>query len=131
MASKILVVGGCGYIGGFLTDLLTNQAYDVTVYDSLLYETRYLKNVNFIRGDIRDTEKLEKIIHDYDTVVWLAALVGDGACAVDLELTKRINFDAVKWLVDNFKGKIVFTSTCSVYGANNDLIDETATPNRY
>jgi nucleoside-diphosphate-sugar epimerase len=32
-------------------------------------------------------------------------------------------------LVDNFKGKIVFTSTCSVYGANNDLIDETATPN--
>ena len=128
MAEKILIVGGCGYIGGFLTDLLGKE-YDVTVYDSLLYETRYLKKVKFIRGDIRDTEKLSSIIHDFDTVIWLAALVGDGACAVDLGMTKNINFDTVKWLVDNYKGKIVFTSTCSVYGANNDLIDESAAPN--
>ena len=34
-----------------------------------------------------------------------------------------------KWFVDRYKKKIVFTSTCSVYGLNNDLIDEDATPN--
>ena len=132
---KILIVGGCGYLGGYMTDvfgsslLSAEERYEVTVYDSLLYETRFLKDVKFIKGDIRDTEKLSQIIHNFDTVIWLAALVGDGACAVDVEMTDDINFKTVKWLVDNYSGKIGFTSTCSVYGINNELIDETATPN--
>ncbi len=127
---KMLIVGGAGYIGGYVTDTFkSNGEYDVTVYDNLLYETRYMKNVKFIYGDIRDREKLEKIINDYDVVVWLAALVGDGACAINTALTEEINYNCVKWLVDNYKGKIVFTSTCSVYGMNDDLIDEDATPN--
>lgn len=128
MANKILIVGGCGYIGGYLTDIL-KDSYDVTVYDNLTYENRFLKDVNFIYGDIRDTDKLGGIINSYDTVIWLAALVGDGACQVDLNLTKMLNEDSVKWLVDNYKGKIVFTSTCSVYGVNNNLIDEDSEPN--
>jgi nucleoside-diphosphate-sugar epimerase len=127
--NKILVVGGAGYIGGYLSDLLTENHYDVTVYDSLVYESRYLKNTNFIFGDIRDTNKLSTILKDFDTVVWLAAIVGDGACAVDASLTNEVNYLAVKWLVDNYKGRIIFPSTCSVYGINNDLIDESATPN--
>lgn len=126
---KILIVGGAGYIGGYLTDVLTRVGHDVTVLDSLLYEDRFLKNVKFIRCNILDTQKLSTIINDYEIVIWLAALVGDGACAVDPTLTKSVNFDTVKWLVDNYKGKIIFTSTCSVYGINNDLIDETAAPN--
>ena len=127
---KMLIVGGAGYIGGYVTDTFkSNGEYDVTVYDNLLYETRYMKNVKFIYGDIRDREKLEKIINGYDVVVWLAALVGDGACAINTALTEEINYNCVKWLVDNYKGKIVFTSTCSVYGMNDDLIDEDATPN--
>ena len=127
---KMLIVGGAGYIGGYVTDTFkSNGEYDVTVYDNLLYETRYMKNVKFIYGDIRDREKLEKIINDYDVVVWLAALVGDGACAINTALTEEINYNCVKWLVDNYKGKIVFTSTCSVYGMNDDLIDEEAIPN--
>ena len=44
---KILIVGGAGYIGGYLTDLLFRNNYNITVYDNL-YENRYLKNVNFI-----------------------------------------------------------------------------------
>lgn len=126
---KVLVVGGCGYIGGFLTDYLTENKYEVTVYDNLLFETRYLKDCNFIFGDIRDKDKLQKIINDFDVVVWLAGLVGDGACSVNPELTKQLNVDTVKWLVDNYGGKIVFPSTCSVYGMNNDLISENAEPN--
>lgn len=131
MQQKVLVVGGAGYVGGALVDLLKNINFlSVTVYDILAYESRYLKSgVTFIYGDIRDREKLAQILPQFDIVVWLAALVGDGACAADPFLTESINTDSVKWLVDNFKGRIVFPSTCSVYGVNNDLIDEDATPN--
>ena len=128
--SKILVVGGAGYIGGFLTDELLKEGFDVTVYDNLLYEERFLKDTKFIYGDIRDREKLDKIVDDYDTIIWLAAIVGDGACAVDPFFTQSVNEDSVKWIVDRCPHKkIIFTSTCSVYGINNDLIGEDAEPN--
>ena len=129
MKNKILVVGGAGYIGGSLTDILLEGDFDVTIYDNLLYEDRYLKTVKFIFGDVRDCKKLNSIIHDYDAVIWLAGIVGDQACAIHKETTQQVNFDSVKWLVDNYKGKIIFTSTCSVYGINDDLIDESAKPN--
>jgi nucleoside-diphosphate-sugar epimerase len=125
---KILVVGGAGYVGGHLVDLLSGL-YDVTVYDLLLFEKRFMKKVNFIFGDIRDTKKLGSIINEYDVVVWLAGMVGDGACAVNPALTTAVNYESVKWLVDNYTGKIAFPSTCSIYGINNDLIDEEAEPN--
>ncbi len=123
---KILVVGGAGYIGGYLTTRLSElKHYECSVYDNLLYEDRYLKDVHFIYGDVRDRKKLKSILPSYDAVVWLAAIVGDGACALDPYLTQSVNEDSVKWLVDNYKGKIIFTSTCSVYGANHALnLDE-------
>ncbi len=126
---KILVVGGAGYIGGYLVDDLWTHGYDVTVYDSLIYELRFLKNIPFINGDIRDRKKLSGILPKYDVVIWLAAIVGDGACAVDPFLSQAINEDSVKWLVNNYCGKIIFMSTSSVYGMNKELIDEYAPTN--
>lgn len=129
MKNKILIVGGAGYIGGPLTDVLLDDNFEVTIYDNLLYEDRYLKQVNFIFGDVRDQKKLAKIINNYDSVIWLAGIVGDQACAIHTKTTRQVNFDSVKWLVDNYEGKIVFTSTCSIYGVNNNLINESAEPN--
>ncbi len=126
---KVLIVGGAGYVGGCMADLFADSGYDVTVYDNLLYELRFLKPVKFINGDIRDTKKLGGIINLFDCVVWLAAIVGDGACQVNESLTKELNFDCVKWLADSYNGKILFTSTCSVYGMNNNLIDEESDTN--
>jgi nucleoside-diphosphate-sugar epimerase len=128
---KMLVVGGAGYIGGYMTDVFEGKEdYDVTVFDNLLYESHYMKDVKFIYGDIRDIDKLGRIINDYDIVVWLAAIVGDGACAINAAISEEVNYLSVKWLVDNYtKGTIVFTSTCSVYGMNSELIDEDAKPN--
>jgi len=88
-----------------------------------------LKDVKFIYGDIRDTNKLSEIVNNYDIIIWLAALVGDEACSINPELTNELNADSVIWLVDNYNGKIIFPSTCSIYGMNNDLIDESAPPN--
>ena len=130
MNNKILIVGGAGYIGGYLTDIISNK-YEKTVLDNLLYEKRFLKNIDFINFDIKNYDhELKNIISRYDIIIWLAAIVGDGACEVDKKITKIVNEDSVKWLVDNFQNKkIIFTSTCSVYGINDDLIDEGATPN--
>ena len=58
---KVLVVGGAGYIGGGITDILLKRKISFTVYDNLLYEYQYLKPVEFIYGDIRDTKKLAEI----------------------------------------------------------------------
>ena len=125
---NILVVGGAGYVGGGIVDKLSKD-HEVTVYDSLIYETSYRKKVNFILGDIRDSSKLNSILSDFDVVVWLAALVGDGACAINPELTHEINTESVKNLVQNFDKRIVFLSTCSVYGAQDGILTESSDTN--
>ncbi len=122
----ILITGGAGYVGGYLTDLLREKGYEVTIYDNLVYESRYLKNASFIYGDVRDHERLGSIINNFDIVIWLAALVGDAACAVNPTLTFEINTKPVEWLAKNYHGKIIFMSTASVYGINDDLLDEDA-----
>jgi nucleoside-diphosphate-sugar epimerase len=127
---KILVVGGAGYVGGALTDLLTkSNSLEFTVFDNLLYEDRYLKNVDFIYGDIRDTQKLSLIAQGYDTVVWLAALVGDPLCALNRDLTVETNTNSLIRFAERFNGKIVFMSTCSVYGAQDGLLTEESETN--
>ena len=59
----------------------------------------------------------------------MAALVGDGACSINPELTFEINSESVKFLAENFKKRIVFLSTCSVYGAQDGILDETSSIN--
>lgn len=122
---NVLVVGGAGYIGGAVTDLLP----DARVYDNLLYEHEYRKDRDFVLGDIRDHAKLKEHLDWADAVIWLAAIVGDGACASNPELTQEINSDSVKWLAENFDGRIIFPSTCSVYGAQDGLLDESSPTN--
>lgn len=126
---KVLIVGGAGYIGGALTDILLKTKHELRVYDALLYEESYLKDVPFVYGDIRDRKKLKEQLKWADAVVWLAALVGDGACAINPEVSIELNQDSVKWLADNFSGRIVFMSTCSVYGEHDMVLDETAPTN--
>ena len=124
----ILVVGGAGYVGGGIVDLLSKK-HNLTVYDSLIYENSFRKDVDFIFGDIRDYKKLNPILNNYDAVIWLAALVGDGACAINPTLTHEINAETVSNLTKNFSGKIVFLSTCSVYGAQDGILNEDSSVN--
>ena len=125
---NVLVVGGAGYVGGGIVDKL-KENHNVTVFDSLIYEESYRKDVKFVYGDIRDKDKLLSVLNKNDAVIWLAALVGDGACSINPELTFEINSESVKFLAENFKKRIVFLSTCSVYGAQDGILDETSSIN--
>lgn len=127
---KVLIVGGAGYVGGVIVDLLlSKKKYDVTVYDNLLYEESYRKNCKFINGDIRDKNFYKSNLNKYDAIVWLAALVGDGACSIDPNLTDEINYQTLKNLCRVYNKRIVFISTCSVYGAQNGILDENSSVN--
>ncbi len=127
---KVLVVGGAGYIGGAVVDVLLKwNDHDFTVFDNLLYEDSYRKEVDFIFGDVRDQDKLLSVLKDYDAVIWLAAIVGDGACANNPGLAIAINQNAVGWLAEHFQGRVIFTSTCSVYGAHDQLLNEESETN--
>jgi len=122
--ANVLITGGAGYVGGWLTDRAIEAGHEVRVYDILLYEDRYLKEVPFIAGDVLDYERLRPHLGWADTVVWLAGLVGDPACALDPTLTQKINLDSVRWLCETFDGRIIFPSTCSVYGAQETELNE-------
>jgi nucleoside-diphosphate-sugar epimerase len=121
---KVLVTGGSGYVGGAVTDILANSEHDVRVFDALLYEESYRKPGNFIYGDVRDYDLLLPQLKWADAVIWLAALVGDGACALHPDITLQINQESVKFVTKHFDGRIVFLSTCSVYGAQDGELDE-------
>ena len=122
--SNVLVVGGAGYIGGWLTDRIRETGHSVRVFDILLYEDQYLKEVDFVHGNILDRGAIRPHLEWADAVVWLAAMVGDGACSLDPDLTRAINVDSVRWLASFYEGRIVFLSTCSVYGAQDGLLTE-------
>ena len=126
---RVLVVGGSGYVGGVVTDLLLKSQHQVRVFDALLYEESYRKPVDFVCGDVRNRELLKSNLDWAEAVVWLAALVGDPACALNPDISLEINQESVKWLAQNFKGRIISMSTCSVYGARDGVLDESSPTN--
>jgi nucleoside-diphosphate-sugar epimerase len=121
----ILVTGGAGYLGSHVVNALDNAM----VYDLLLYADEYRKDVEFVRGDVTDYDGLRPLLDRADAAVWLAAIVGDGACAENPARAIEVNQEAVRFLADNYGGPIAFTSTCSVYGANDDIATEETPPN--
>lgn len=118
---NVLVVGGAGYVGGAVTDALLTTEHRIRVYDALLYEESYRKPVDFIFGDVRDEDRLLPHLKWADAVIWLAAIVGDGACQLNPEITVEVNQEAVGWMARRFDGRIIFMSTCSVYGAQDNI----------
>jgi len=127
---KVLVTGGAGYIGSVLVRLLLESGYKVRVFDNLSFGGEPIldllnnENFDFIKGDIRDKDSVEKAMIGIDYVAHLASIVGDPACAVDSELTRSINIEGSLNLynIANKSGvkRFVFASTCSNYGKMKD-----------
>jgi nucleoside-diphosphate-sugar epimerase len=127
--SNVLVVGGAGYVGGHLSSTLVIENHNVRVIDNLTYEESYLKDIDFIFGDVCAIDTFEKHLKWADCIIWLAAIVGDSACALNPELTQKTNVSSVQELVKRTDARIIFPSTCSIYGAQTGILTENSATN--
>jgi nucleoside-diphosphate-sugar epimerase len=135
---RTLITGGAGYIGIELVDELLQAGREVTVLDRLLHgqtdradELRE-RGVTVVEGDVRDQVARGHALQGADSVVHLAAIVGDPACARDPQLAHEVNVEASFALAaeagDAGVEHFVMASTCSNYGRMTDPttpIDET------
>jgi len=135
----VLVVGGAGYIGTHVVDLLLQEGRPVRVLDRLMYGRETLSDFldnpyfEFIEGDATDIAKLAQAMKDVSAVVHLAGLVGDPACSVDQEYTRHTNIISTRMIKDVAQAmgvyRFVFASSCSVYGATDQEVKEGDTLN--
>ena len=137
--NKALVTGAGGFIGSHLVDRLVNDGYSVVVLDNLstgklenISDHLSRRNVSFVEGDIRDASMVERCLADVDAVVHLAAVVSvpfsvehpDVTFEVNVGGTLNVLRSCANWRV----GKLVFASSCAVYGEPDSLPVSERTP---
>ena len=79
---NILIFGGCGFLGSWITKALLKKNLKITIFD-LRIKTDLLKNligndlnkINFIEGDISDYEQVLKATEDMNYILNLAGLM--------------------------------------------------------
>ena len=118
---KVLVTGGAGFIGSWVTRALLAEGHDVTVVDNLSKGFRKLvpDGVRFIEGDLRD-ERLPEWLRGHDAVIHMAAFI-EVARSVEQPVVFAENniVNGVRLLEAMHRadvGKIVFSSSATVYG---------------
>ena len=135
---KVLVTGGCGFIGSHLVDRLVNSGFSVCVVDNL--SSGSLENVKhlfdgfdfrFIYGDLLKPETFINVVKEYDFVFHLAANpeVRVGFVSPDVHFQQNViatyNLLEALRVAGNVK-TLVFTSSSTVYGEA-----EVPTPENY
>ncbi|ASJ05735.1 NAD-dependent epimerase/dehydratase family protein [Thermococcus barossii] len=135
---KVLVTGGAGFIGSHLVDRLMKLGYEVRVLDDLSAGT--LDNIRhwlwherfeFMEGDMRNREIVEKAVKDIEVVFHLAAnpevRIGSQSPELLYETNVLITYNLLEAVRKSGVKYLVFTSSSTVYG-DADLIP---TPEEY
>jgi nucleoside-diphosphate-sugar epimerase len=130
--APILVTGGAGYVGSHLTRFLLEQGYPVHVLDNLTYGSQGIDDIKdhpglvVFEGDICNIKDVVRAVKGTRVVIALAAIVGDPAAALDEDETNSTNYESTKVMVEACEHygveRLVFASSCSVYGANSDIM---------
>jgi UDP-glucose 4-epimerase len=135
---KILVVGGAGYIGSICAELLLDQGHEITVFDNLSEGHRGALDprARFIEGDLLDRQAIDTALAAArpEAVMHFAASALVSESMRDPSKYFRNNISSGLNLLDAMMAadvkRIVFSSTCAIFGPPEQLpIDET-TPTR-
>jgi nucleoside-diphosphate-sugar epimerase len=135
MTKKIMVTGAGGYIGSVLTETLTAAGYEVLAIDRFFFGRETLppdrNGLETVRTDIRWMD--ESLFDGVYGVIDLAALSNDPASELDPDKTWDVNHRGRARVARLAKrhgvARYILPSSCSIYGFQEGILDETATPN--
>jgi UDP-glucose 4-epimerase len=125
-----LVTGGAGFIGSHLVDHLVNQGCRVTVLDNLTTGHRHNLahldgRIDFVRGDIRDADLLDRVTDGCDLVFHQAAVVSVSQSVDDPAHTCDVNDLGTVRVLDAARKhgvkRVVMASSSAVYGDDPQL----------
>ena len=121
---KIIVLGGCGYIGSVLIKKLLEKEHQLLVIDTQWFGN-YLKpqkNCKIVKSDIRDLKKIS--FKGYSIIIHLANIANDPASELNPNLSWEVNvlsFNQIleKAVKEGVK-KVIYSSSGSVYGVKKE-----------
>lgn len=120
---KVLITGGCGFLGVHLARKLLRENYAVTLFDIVSLDAKDLiEKVNYIKGDIRNKKTVDDVTKNQDSVVHTAA-------ALPILRKKKIIFDVningtrnvLNSALQNKIKRFIFISSTAVYGIPKHL----------
>jgi dTDP-L-rhamnose 4-epimerase len=124
----ILITGGAGFIGSHLADDLLHRGHRVRVLDTLAAQVHgsvdrpaYLhRDVDLLRGDVRDADVVRRALDGIDAVYHLASAVGVGQSMYEIEhyvSTNNVGTAVLlEALIERPVERLVVASSMSVYG---------------
>jgi nucleoside-diphosphate-sugar epimerase len=128
--TRILVIGGAGYVGAVLVPKLLRQGYHVRVLDLFLFGEQVFdairdhQELEVVRGDVRDLDAIRRSLAGCDAAIHLACISNDPSFELDPRLGKSINYDAFRPLVqtacDAGVRRFIYASSSSVYGVKQE-----------
>ena len=126
--ATILIVGGAGYVGAHAAKALARAGHQGVVFDSLIHGHRdFVRWGPLITGDVRDAGALAAALsaHRFDAVLHFAALAYVGQSVGEPSAYYDVNVHGTRTLLQAMReaglNKIVFSSTCAVYGEPETL----------
>ncbi|MDD5428817.1 MAG: SDR family oxidoreductase [Candidatus Omnitrophica bacterium] len=121
---RILLTGGCGYVGTVLTKALLAEGHNVTVVD-IQWFGNYLgehKNLKVIKEDVRNIENIP--MEGIEAIIHLANIANDPCGELNSKLSWEVNVLATMRLVEkaiaNGVKQFIYASSGSVYGVKDE-----------
>jgi UDP-glucose 4-epimerase len=133
---KLLVTGGAGYIGSIVSRQLLGRGHEVVVLDNLErgHREAVAPEARFVEADLRDPAQVSVAVGEgFDGVLHFAALALVSESVSHPERYYRTNVTGTLNLLEAMRDasvpRLVFSSTCAVYGQPDEVpIREDAPP---
>lgn len=116
---KILLTGGCGFVGSNIANQLKEE-YEITVVDDLSFGDEANLDGDVFRMIMDFKHLSEKLINQFDVLIHCATANINFAITNPIATFKINSLDTIN-LFSKFKGKIIYTSTSSVYGNAKEI----------
>ena len=133
---RIFVVGGAGYIGSVCAELLLNEGHEVIIFDNLTEGHRRAvdSRATFIQGELAERTQIQAALSSTrpDAVMHFAAnaLVGESMRNPSKYFRNNVcnGLNLLDAMVTTGVRRIVFSSTCAIFGLPERLPIEETTP---